>query len=49
MGTFSSDRAIGEYADQIWQAQPVSLAEPEERRGTDRRAQCDQAQPTAAL
>jgi starch phosphorylase len=49
MGSFSSDRAIGEYADQIWQAQPVSLAEPEERRGTDRRAQRDQAQPTAAL
>jgi starch phosphorylase len=49
MGSFSSDRAIGEYADQIWQAQPVSLVEPEERRGTDRRAQRDQAQPTAAL
>ncbi|TQK03540.1 glycogen/starch/alpha-glucan phosphorylase [Herbaspirillum sp. SJZ107] len=43
MGTFSSDRAIGEYADEIWQAQPVSLAEPEERRGTDRRAQAQRS------
>ncbi|WP_323143304.1 glycogen/starch/alpha-glucan phosphorylase [Massilia phyllosphaerae] len=48
MGSFSSDRAIGEYADQIWQAQPVRLAEPEERRGTDRRARWDQAQHSAA-
>ncbi len=43
MGSFSSDRAIGEYADQIWQAQPVSLAAPEERRGTDRRAQSERS------
>ena len=49
MGSFSSDRAIGEYADDIWQAQPVSLALPEERRGTDRRAQRDQAQRSTAV
>jgi len=48
MGTFSSDRAIGEYAEEIWHAQPVSLALPDARRGTDRRAQRDQAQRSAA-
>jgi starch phosphorylase len=38
MGGFSSDRAIGEYADQIWDARPVELAVPDARRGQDRRA-----------
>jgi len=47
MGTFSSDRAIGEYAEDIWQAQPVKLALPDARRGVDRRAQEDQAQRSA--
>ena len=44
MGSFSSDRAIAEYAEDIWQAQPVQLALPDARRGVDRRAQEDQAQ-----
>jgi starch phosphorylase len=44
MGIFSSDRAIAEYAEDIWNAQPVDLASPAPRRGTDRRAQADQAQ-----
>jgi starch phosphorylase len=48
MGSFSSDRAIGEYAEDIWHAQPVSLVLPDERRGTDRRAQHDQAQRSNA-
>jgi len=39
MGGFSSDRTIAEYAREIWQAQPVNLAVPTTRRGTDRRAQ----------
>jgi starch phosphorylase len=43
MGTFSSDRAIAEYAEEIWQAQPVNLAVPAARRGIDRRAHEDQA------
>ena len=43
MGGFSSDRAIGEYADQIWEAQPIELALPDARRGVDRRAREDQA------
>jgi starch phosphorylase len=43
MGCFSSDRAIGEYAEQIWDAQPVGLALPDARRGLDRRAQEDRA------
>ena len=48
MGSFSSDRAIGEYADQIWHAQPVTLALPDARRGIDRRAHDEQAQRSAA-
>ena len=38
MGTFSSDRAIGEYAEQIWGTEPLQLAAPDARSGTDRRA-----------
>lgn len=38
MGGFSSDRAIAEYAEEIWHAQPVSMAAPAERRAADRRA-----------
>jgi hypothetical protein len=49
MGIFSSDRAIAEYAEQIWHARPVALAFPAVRRGLDRRVREDQAQrPTAA-
>jgi starch phosphorylase len=44
MGTFSSDRAIAEYAEEIWHAQPVKLALPDARRGGDRRAQDERAQ-----
>jgi starch phosphorylase len=44
MGIFSSDRTIAEYADQIWNAQPLKLDMPLVRRGADRRAQQDQAQ-----
>jgi starch phosphorylase len=39
MGGFSSDRAIAEYAEQIWDAQPVDLGLPLDRRGADRRGQ----------
>jgi len=46
MGGFSSDRTIAEYAREIWQAEPVNLAVPGLRRGTDRRAQ--QGQDCAA-
>jgi starch phosphorylase len=48
MGTFSADRAIAEYAEEIWHAQPVTLSVPDARRGSDRRAQRDQAQRSTA-
>jgi len=38
MGGFSSDRAIAEYAEDIWHAQPVRMAAQAERRAADRRA-----------
>jgi len=44
MGIFSSDRAIGEYAEQIWNARPVNVEVQAMRRGADRRAQADQVQ-----
>jgi starch phosphorylase len=43
MGGFSSDRAIGEYAEQIWHAAPLSFEAPDARRGVDRRAQGDRS------
>jgi len=48
MGTFSADRAIAEYAEEIWHAQPVTLSAPDARRGSDRRVQRDQAQRSSA-
>ena len=39
MGGFSSDRAIGEYAEQIWHATPLDMETPVSRRVGERRLQ----------